>query len=128
IFIYLFCLFPFCVITEEPTILVDSFRSGAIDPYKGEITPLFLEGSPATLTKFPPAFPAPEFELARALKSLELGAKSQAGLVAKNAITFMQRVIAGEPGIPHICYKWKRPKPHDDKHHEPRRARALRIA
>jgi hypothetical protein len=49
IFLYLFCLFPYCVTTEESGVLIDSSKNGALDPYKGRFTPLFLGGPPEFL-------------------------------------------------------------------------------
>jgi hypothetical protein len=108
VFIYLFCLLPFAVVVEEPTIRVDSFQTGAIDPYKGEITPLFLGASPGAIDRVPPAFPAPEFEFARALQHLQLGTAAQADLAARTAVAFMRQVADGQPGVPHICYSCKK--------------------
>ncbi len=109
IFLYLFCLFPYCVITEEPRILIDSTKNGAIDPYKGRFTPLFLGGSAAILARQSlPPFPMPEFEFAQRLQSAEIGGLKQAMRAAKNAVLFMQAVYSGRPGMPHICYNCKK--------------------
>jgi hypothetical protein len=109
VFIYLFCLFPFCVITEEPGVLTDSSKSGAVDPYKGRFTPLFLGGSPEMLGRqslLP--FPMPEYEFADLLRRSEIGTLRQAVQAAKNAVLFMQAVYSGQSGMPHICYHCKK--------------------
>jgi hypothetical protein len=70
VFLYLFCLFPFCVVTEEPTVLIDSSKSCAVDPYKGRFTPLFLGGSTGMLgRKSLLPFPMPEYEVCRTASS-----------------------------------------------------------
>jgi hypothetical protein len=108
VFIYLFSLFPFCVITEESSVVIDSFKDGAIDPHKGRITRLILEGTPAALGPSPPPFPAPDFRFAQALASVEIGTERRAALAARKAMTFMQRVLEAQPGMPHICYSCKK--------------------
>jgi hypothetical protein len=109
VFLYLFCLFPFCVITEEPTVTIDSSKSGAIDPYKGRFTPLFLGGSPVALgLKSLLPFPMPEYEFAELLRRSEIGKLRQAVGAAKNGVLFMKAIYSGQSGTPHICYHCKK--------------------
>ncbi len=109
IFLYLFCLFPYCVITGEPGILIDSMKNGAVDPYKGRFTPLFLGGSPKMLARQSPLpFPIPEFQFSDLLGRAEIGTLKQAMRAAKNAVLFMQAVYSAQPGMPHICYNCKK--------------------
>jgi len=109
VFLYFFCLFPFCVITEEPGVLIDSSKNGAVDPYKGRFLPLFLGGSTDLLErKSLLPFPMPEYEFADLLRRSEIGTLRQAVGAAKNAILFMQAVYSGQSGMPHICYQCKK--------------------
>ena len=108
VFLSLFCLFPFCVASEEPGVQVDSFKSGAIDPYRGRITPLFLEGEPRMLERSLLPFPMPEFAFAETLQSTEKGTLRQAKSVSSNAVRFIQAVYSETLGMPHICYNSKR--------------------
>jgi hypothetical protein len=109
VFLYLFCLFPYCVITREHGILIDSMKNGAVDPYKGRFTPLFLGGSPQMLARQPLIpFPMPEFEFYDLLGRTGIGTLKQATRAAKNAVLFMQSVYSGQPGMPHICYSCKK--------------------
>jgi hypothetical protein len=109
IFLYLFCLFPFCVITQEPGILIDSMKNGAVDPYKGRFAPLFLGGSSQMLgQRSLSPFPMPEFKFADLLGRIEIGTVKQAMQAAKNAVLFMDAVYSGRPEMPHICYNCKK--------------------
>lgn len=108
IFFYLFCLFPYCVTTEESGVLIDSTKNGALEPYSGRFTPLFLGGSPEFLGQSLPRFPMPEFEFSNLLRRVEMGTVKQANRAAKNAVLFMQAVYSGRPGMPHICYNCKK--------------------
>lgn len=108
IFLYLFCLFPYCVTTEEPCVLIDSTKNGALEPYSGRFTPLFLGGSAEFLGQSLPRFPMPEFEFSKLLRRVEIGTVKQANRAAKNAVLFMQAVYSGQPGMPHICYNCKK--------------------
>jgi hypothetical protein len=109
VFLYLFCLFPFCVISEDPEVLIDSSKSGAVDPYKGRFTPLFLGSSTKMLgRKSLLPFPMPEYEFADLLRQSETGMLRRAAAAAKNAVQFMQGVYSGQSGMPHICYNCKK--------------------
>lgn len=102
VFLYLFCLLPFCVLAEGTDVSVDSIRTLALDPGGGRFTPLFLDGSPAVLEpcKLPP-FPMPEFEFSRVLRSVEIGGPKQANLAAANALGFMREYSSGSQ-VPHL--------------------------
>jgi hypothetical protein len=105
VFLHLFCLLPYCVIAEDPRILIDSITNGALDPYKGRFTPLFLSGRAEMLERRSlPPFPMPEFEFSDRLRSAEIGTLKQATRAADNVLEFMRAVYSARPGVPHICY------------------------
>jgi HNH endonuclease len=105
VFLYLFCLLPFCVLTENPGVLVDTIKTGALDPHKGRFTPLFLSGSPAMLQQRDlPPFPMPEFEFSDELRHAEIGTLRQANLAAGNAHAFLRAVYSAESEVRHVCY------------------------
>jgi len=109
IFLYLFCLFPFCVITQEPEILIDSMKNGAVDPYKGRFALLFLGGSSEMLRQESLSpFPMPEFQFADLLGRIEIGTMKHVMQAAKNAVLFMDAVYSRLPEMPHICYNCKK--------------------
>jgi|GEM_PF-3295948 hypothetical protein len=106
VFMWLFSLFPYAVVIEEPEISVESFWSAAIDPYDGTFTPLFIgaviHGSGAAIGS---NFPLLEREVARQIQALSLGGTEQAASVARNAMRFIEQIRAeSEFGTLHICY------------------------
>jgi HNH endonuclease len=105
IFQYLFCLLPFCVVTEAPGVLVDSIKTSALDPHKGKFMPLFLSGSPAMLQRSGlPSLPIPEFEFSDRLRRAEIGTRTRANRAAGNALAFLRGVYSARSEVPHICY------------------------
>jgi hypothetical protein len=46
VFLWLFSLFPYAVVIEEPAVAVDVFWNAAIDPHDGKFTPLFVGAVP----------------------------------------------------------------------------------
>lgn len=106
VFIWLFSLFPFAVVVEEPAISVESFWSSAINPYEGTFTPLFVgavaHGSGAVISS---DFAVLEREAARQIEALSLGGTEQAAPVARNAMRFIEQVRAESKfETLHICY------------------------
>jgi hypothetical protein len=109
IFLYLFCLLPFCVLTEDARVLVDSAKTIALDPMSGRFAPLFLSGSRNTLiSRRLPAFPMPEFEFSDRLRRAEIGTSRQAEPAAVNALNFLKAVATARSEVSHICYNCKK--------------------
>src|ERR1039458_7085957 len=106
VFIWLFSLFPYAVVVEEPAVSVDSYWSTAIDPYDGTFTPLFVGAAPlATAAGIGDQFPLPEQELARQIATLTLGGVNQAAAAARNAMQFIEGIRAESKfETLHICY------------------------
>jgi len=106
VFIWLFSLFPYAVVIEEPAVSVNFYWSAAIDPYNGTFTPLFVGA-----VRLAPAagigdqFPLPEEKLARQIETLTLGSVEQAAAAARNAMRFIERIRAESKfETLHICY------------------------
>jgi RNA polymerase subunit RPABC4/transcription elongation factor Spt4 len=108
VFLYLFSLLPYVVIVPTRRGLIDYIWATALAPQDGKFVPLFLSGTPQLLARqgLTP-FPMPEFEFSDLLRHAEFGTPSQAGMVARNAIQFMQDYSAAS-GTPHICYNCKK--------------------
>jgi hypothetical protein len=106
VFIWLFSLFPYAVVIEEPAISVDSFWSAAIDPYDATFTPLFVGAiPPAPTAVIGNRFPLPEHGFARQIEKLTLGGLEKAVATARHAMRFIERIRAEHKfGTLHICY------------------------
>ncbi len=106
VFIWLFSLFPYAVVIEEPAVSVDSYWSTAIDPYDGTFAPLFVGAAPlATAAGIGDQFPLPEQELTRQIATLTLGGVNQAAAAARNAMQFIEGIRAESKfETLHICY------------------------
>jgi hypothetical protein len=106
VFIWLFSLFPYAVVVEEPAISVDSFWSAGINPYEGTFTPLFVGATGHA----PPILigshlPVLEQEVAGQIQALSLGGTQQAAQVARNAMRFIEQIRAESKfETLHICY------------------------
>ena len=102
--IWLFSLFPYAVIIEEPAVCVDSFWSAAIDPYHGTFTTLFVGAvllGPAG--RIPYRLPVPERDMARQLSNLPLGGLKQAVAAARHALRFVDRIRSEHNTGPSPC-------------------------
>jgi len=95
ILIYLFSLFPYCVVARDSEIKTDAFQSRTLDPYDGRFAPLLATR------------PFPEVPLARAIANAPRGTLQQAIPAAQHAHKWLtdaceQSCSAGDPVI---CYE-----------------------
>jgi hypothetical protein len=106
VFIWLFSLFPYAVVIEDPAVSVDLNWSVAIDPYDGTFTPLFVGAAPlAPAAGIGDQFPLPEQRLARQIETLTLGRVEQAAAAARNAMRLIEQIRAESKfETLHICY------------------------
>lgn len=71
VFLYLFSLLPYCVVSEVAPSAIDTMWSGVLDPHEGRLGPLILGSSSALLRlRGAPPFPAPEFTFCEGLRHL----------------------------------------------------------
>jgi len=102
ILIYLFSLFPFCVVARDSEIKTDAFQSRTLDPYVGRFAPLLATR------------PFPEVPLARAIANAPKGTLRQAIPAAQHAHKWLtdaceQSCSADDPVICYECGRVQKP-------------------
>jgi len=95
ILIYLFSLFPFCVVARDSEINTDAFQSRTLDPYGGRFVPLLATR------------PFPEVRLAGAIASLPIGTLQRAIPAARFTHKWVTDACerTSSAGDPVLCYE-----------------------
>jgi hypothetical protein len=94
VFLYLFFLFPFCIVLPDPKITVEVAASLCIDPYIGTLDPWLV-------TRF-----TPERDFCRLMARQQRGTEKQAAAAARAAQKWLLDVCETESADKnfHVCY------------------------
>ena len=99
VFIFLFSLFPFCIVADDPLVAVDLFKSSTIDPYDGRLKPAIT------------TLPLPEKLLADRLIGEPRGTIRQAKEAGRHAFNWLVNLTSGnkQVGPQALCFECSRP-------------------